>query len=69
MCDGGLQSCTNSENILVGPYDETYPARRDDDQAVNIKDEEVSGTEEEKDPVRITFPEIKAEPEVGYVHY
>jgi hypothetical protein len=54
-----LQNSTNSENILVGPYVETS------DQAMNVKVEEISDAEEEEDPVRITFPEIKAEPEVS----
>jgi hypothetical protein len=52
----------------VGPYGEAYPAHHDGDQAMNIKDEEASDTEEEKDPVPITFPEIKTEPEVGYMY-
>jgi hypothetical protein len=60
-----LQNCTNSENVLVGPYGETYSASHDANQAVNIKAEEV-------DPLQITIQEIKAEPEVScmflYVH-
>jgi hypothetical protein len=32
---------------------------------MNVKAEEVSDAEEEEDPVPITFPEIKAEPEVS----
>jgi hypothetical protein len=39
---------------------------------MNIKAEEVSDIEVEEDPVPITFPKIKAEPEVScmslYVH-
>jgi hypothetical protein len=35
------------------------------DQAMNVKAEEVSDVEVEEDPVPITFPEIKAEPEVS----
>jgi hypothetical protein len=49
----------------VGPYGETYPASHDANQAMNIKVEAVSNAEEENDPVPITFPEIKAEPEVS----
>ncbi|XP_023712240.1 uncharacterized protein LOC111867015 [Cryptotermes secundus] len=56
-------NCTNSENVLVGPYGETYPASHDASQAMNIKAEDVSDLQEEADPVRITFQEIKAEPE------
>jgi hypothetical protein len=56
----------------VGPYGETYPASYDANQAVNIKAEEVSDTQEEPDSLRITVQEIKAEPEVRcmflYVH-
>jgi hypothetical protein len=67
-----LQNYTNSEAVLVGPYGETYPASRDENQAMNIKAEDVSDTQEEVDPVRITVQEIKAEPEVScmflYVH-
>ena len=67
-----LQNCTNSEKVLVGPYGETYPASHDASQAMNIKAEAVSDAKEEVDPVRITFQEIKAEPEVScmllYVH-
>jgi hypothetical protein len=68
-----LQNYTNSENVLLGPYGEIYPACHDANQAINIKAEEVSDAEEEVDPLPITFREIKAEPEVSsmslYVHY
>jgi hypothetical protein len=54
------------------PCDETNPASRDASQAINIKVEEVSDAEEDAGPVAITFPKIKAEPEVRcmslYVH-
>jgi hypothetical protein len=60
-----LQDYTNSENVSVCPYGETYPAPHDANQAMNIKAEAVSDAEEEEDPVQITFPEIKAEPEVS----
>jgi hypothetical protein len=61
----GLQSYTNSEIILVGPYGETYPASHDANQAMNIKDEEISDAQEGVDPMGITIQEIKAEPEVS----
>jgi hypothetical protein len=32
-----LQNSTNSENILMGPYGEMYPASHDAKQAVNVK--------------------------------
>jgi hypothetical protein len=60
-----LQNSTNSENILVDPYGEEYPASHDADHAMNVKVEEVSDAEEEEDPVPITFPEIKDESEVS----
>jgi hypothetical protein len=67
-----LQSHTNSENILVGPYGEIYPGSHDANQAINIKAEGVSDAQGDVVPVRITFQEIKAEPEVSciflYVH-
>ncbi|XP_033606250.1 uncharacterized protein LOC117282088, partial [Cryptotermes secundus] len=58
-----LQNCTNSKKVLVGPYGETYPPSHDVNQAVNIKAEEVSDSQEEVDPLIITVQEIKAEPE------
>ncbi|XP_033606313.1 uncharacterized protein LOC111861692 isoform X2 [Cryptotermes secundus] len=58
-------NCRNSENAVVGPYGETYPTPRDANQAMNVKAEAVSDAEEEEDPVLITFPKIKAEPEVA----
>jgi hypothetical protein len=60
-----LQNSTKSENILVGPYGETYPAYHDGNHAMDVKAEDVSDAEEEEVPVAITFPEIKAEPEVS----
>jgi hypothetical protein len=62
-----FQSYTNSENILVDPYGETYPASHDANQAMNVKAEAVSDAEEEEDPVPVTYIEIKAEPEVSCV--
>jgi hypothetical protein len=70
MIDKGmmvLQSYTNSENILMGPYGETYPACHDANQAMNVKAEEVSDVEEEVHPLPIAIQEIKAEPEVSCV--
>jgi hypothetical protein len=62
-----LQNYSNSENILVGPHGETYPACHDANEAMNIKAEEVSDAAEEEDPLPITTLEIKAEPEVSSV--
>jgi hypothetical protein len=55
-----LQSYTNSEKVSVGPYGE---------QAMNIKAEEGSDAEDEAGPVPITFPEVKAGPEVSLCLY
>jgi hypothetical protein len=60
-----LQNSTNTENVLVGPYGELYPASHDASQAMNIKTEEVSDVQENADPVKITFQEMKTEPEVS----
>ncbi|XP_033606296.1 uncharacterized protein LOC111861635 isoform X2 [Cryptotermes secundus] len=57
------ENCTNSENVLMDPYGERYPTSHDANQAMNVKAKAVSDAEEEEDPVPITFPEIKAEPE------
>jgi hypothetical protein len=63
-----LQSYKNSEKVLVGPYGETYPACHDGNQAMNIKAEEGSDAAEEADAVPITFPEMKAGPEVSWMY-
>jgi hypothetical protein len=47
------------------PYGETYRTSDDANQAMNIKAEETSDVEVDEGPVPITFPEIKAEPEVS----
>jgi hypothetical protein len=60
-----LQNSTSSENVLVGPYGEMYPASHDASQAMNTKTEEVSDAQEDADPVQITVQEMKAEPEVS----
>jgi hypothetical protein len=67
-----LQSYTNSENVLVGPYGETYPGCYDVNQAMNIKAEDISDAAEEEVPIPVTVLEMKAKPEVSsmtlYVH-
>jgi uncharacterized protein YaaN involved in tellurite resistance len=60
-----LQNSTNSENILVGPYGEMYPACHDASQAMNIKTEEVSDAQDDADRVKMRVQEMKAEPEVS----
>jgi hypothetical protein len=67
-----LQNHTYSLIELRDACGEMKPMSCDASQAINIKVEEVSGAEEEEGPVPISFPEIKAEPEVRnmslYVH-
>jgi hypothetical protein len=67
-----LQNQTNSEMEVQEPCDETRPTSRDASHGINIKVEEVSDAEQEAGLVPITFPKIKAEPEVRcmslYVH-
>jgi hypothetical protein len=52
-------------NILVCPYGETYPTSHHANQAMNMKVKVGSDVEGDDDPVPVTFPEIKAEPEVS----
>jgi hypothetical protein len=51
----------------MGLYGETCPTSRDADQATGTKVEQVSDVEEERDPIQITFPGIKAQLEVSCV--
>jgi hypothetical protein len=60
-----LQNCTDIKKEVRDELVETYPVSHDASQAMNIKVEEFSDIEEEEDPVPITFPEIKVEPEVS----
>jgi hypothetical protein len=45
----------------------TYTSSHDANQVMNAKAEAVSDVEVEEDPVPITFPKMKAEPEVSCV--
>jgi hypothetical protein len=67
-----LQNHTSSAMEVWDPCGGMNTASGDASQAISIKVEEVSDAEEEAGPVPITFPEIKAEPEVRrmslYVH-
>jgi hypothetical protein len=60
-----LQNCTIVKKEERGPFVEMYPASHDGNHATYIKAEEVSDAEEEEDPVAVTFPETKLEPEVS----
>jgi hypothetical protein len=62
-----LQNLTNSTMDLRDPCGEPIPTTAEASQAINIKIEEVSDAEEEVGPVPITFPKIKAEPQVRYM--
>jgi hypothetical protein len=60
-----LQTYTNVKKEVWGPFGETFLEFCDTAQAMNIKADEISDVDEEEDPVPITFPKIKAEPEVS----
>jgi hypothetical protein len=62
-----LQDSTIIKKEEWGPFGEMYPTSDDADESKNIKAEEVSDVDEEEDPVAITFPKIKAEPEVSCI--
>jgi hypothetical protein len=51
----------------VDPHGETYPASHDAKQVMNVKVKGGLDVEVEDNPVPITFPEIKAEPEVSCI--
>jgi hypothetical protein len=55
-----VEEASDAEEEEVGPVP-------DESQALSIKVEKVSDAEEEEDPVPITFPKIKIEPEVRSV--
>jgi hypothetical protein len=59
-----LQNHTNSAMEIWDPFGDPNPISRDASQAIDIKVEEVSDSEEEADPAQVSFPKIKAEPEV-----
>jgi hypothetical protein len=60
-----LQTYIDLGNAVPGPCAETCTTSHDATQAMNIKSEEVSDADEEEDPLQITLPEMKAEPEVS----
>jgi hypothetical protein len=60
-----LQDDMKAEEDVLRAYGEAYPAYHDAKQAMNIKEEELSDIEVEEGTVPITFPEIKAKPEVS----
>jgi hypothetical protein len=61
-----LQNCMDFLKIELGSMSETCPASsHDGNQIADIKVEEASDTQEVEDPLLITVPEIKAEPEVS----
>jgi hypothetical protein len=62
-----LQSFTNSENILVGPYGGTYSACHDGNHTMNIEAEEASDAAEEEVSQPISIQEIKDEAEVSWM--
>jgi hypothetical protein len=60
-----LQNYTDSGNAVPGPCAETCITSHDATQTMNIKAEVVSDAEEKEDPLQITVPKMKAEPEVS----
>jgi hypothetical protein len=62
-----LQNYTKVKKEECDPFGETYPTSDDAKETKNIKAEEVSDADEKKDPLPLTFLEIKAEPEVSYM--
>jgi hypothetical protein len=62
-----LQTCTDVKKEVRGLFGETFLVFCDADQAKNIKAEEGSDVVEEEDPMPITFPKLKAAPEVSSV--
>jgi hypothetical protein len=62
-----LQTYTNVKKEVRGPFGETFLAFCGADQSMKIKAEEGSDVDEEEDPMPITFPKIKAEPEVSTI--
>jgi hypothetical protein len=59
-----LQNHTKLEKEVQFPCGETYPTSHEESHAISVKVEAVSDAEEEEEPLPITFPKIKAEPEV-----
>jgi hypothetical protein len=63
-----LQNYMDLEKAALGLCRKTCPTfSQDADQATNTKLEQVSVAEEKEDPVRITFPGIKAELKVSCI--
>jgi hypothetical protein len=61
-----LQNCMDLEKAVPVLWSETCPVSfYDANQAMSTKAEVVSDAEVEEDPVQITCPKIKAEPEVS----
>jgi hypothetical protein len=67
-----LQNYADLGNAVPGPCAETCTTSHDSTQAMNIKAEEISDADGTEDRLQITFPKLKAEPEVScmsvYVH-
>jgi hypothetical protein len=62
-----LQNCTHAKKVLVCPCGETYPGSHYANQAINIKAEEDSDSQDEVDPAQIAVQEVKSEPQVSCV--
>jgi hypothetical protein len=62
-----LQNLADSEHVRSLCTEICSSVPHDVYKTISIKAELLSDVEEADDPVPITFPEIKAEPEVSYV--
>jgi hypothetical protein len=61
-----LQNCLDSEKAVPDLWSETCPAATyDANRFITTKVEDVSEVKVEEDPETITFPKIKADPEVN----
>jgi hypothetical protein len=64
-----LQSCTDLLKVELGSCNEAcVTSCHDGNEVINIKVEEVLDTEEEEDPLLITFPVINSEHEVSSMY-
>jgi hypothetical protein len=56
-----LQNCLQLLEVVSASYIETCLTSHDGNQVIDIEVEEVTGMQEEEDPLSVTFPVIKPE--------
>lgn len=61
---GSLQNCIDLQEVVPGS-ETCLTSPHDGSQGISIKVENVTDIEEERDPLEITFPEVKDEHEVS----